>query len=525
MKDNYKFILSVLLIAEILLIVYMTWQWGAQWLDSDDSAEMILAELLSREGGILSKNWYYSTELRVFNTQLVMAPLFCLFSDWHVVRTVGTGILLVILLSSYLFFCRSVGLGKSLISLAPLIVWPFSREYVHFVLYGLFYIPHLVIIFLTLALCLNNSPKRRLLRVLGLVVLSFLAGLGGLRMIAVCYLPLAAAAIISIIPGFRSKGLVTKNVAYRALFASVAAMAGLVVNYMILAKTYSFVSMTSTYLVLPGLQKILPIIKSVPAFLGSVKPDFSSSSVVFVLVVVSLVLVLCVVIGYMCLRLFARWKSLSQETQILLAYFLFSFLVTVFAPVFTTQSWSRRYMILPGIGWLVIVAAYLDYFKPVASIKKGICILIIAAELSAGLNQCFTFVNNRDLPEKDAAFTYILNSGMKFGFGDWDTSDVLTELSNGHIHLCKILNFNHMDAWYWLMEKDFQKYAKGEPVFLIMDNNRLSYNGGVPHVVGSWVRSDLTYLDSGKIVFRDQHYTVWKYESYEQFESLTGKKF
>ena len=114
---------------------------------------------------------------------------------------------------------------------------------------------------------------------------------------------------------------------------------------------------------------------------------------------------------------------------------------------------------------------------------------------------------------------------MKFGFGDWDTSDVLTELSNGNIHLCKILNFKHMDVWYWLMEKDFQKYAKGEPVFLIIDNNRLSYNGGVPHVVGSWARSDLTYLDSGKVVFRDQHFTVWRYESYEQLESLVGKKF
>ena len=160
MKKHQKVLFGILLMAEIALMVYMTWQYGAQWLDSDDSAEMILAELLSREGGILSKNWYYSTELRVLNTQLVMAPLFCLFSDWRVVRTVGTGILLVILLLSFFFLCRSLKLGKKLIFFAPLIVWPFSREYIQFVLYGLFYIPHLVIIFLTLALCLNNSPRR-----------------------------------------------------------------------------------------------------------------------------------------------------------------------------------------------------------------------------------------------------------------------------------------------------------------------------------------------------------------------------
>ena len=118
MKKHQKVLFGILLMAEIALMVYMTWQYGAQWLDSDDSAEMILAELLSREGGILSKNWYYSTELRVLNTQLVMAPLFCLFSDWRVVRTVGTGVLLVILLFSYLFLCRSVKLGKTLIYFA-----------------------------------------------------------------------------------------------------------------------------------------------------------------------------------------------------------------------------------------------------------------------------------------------------------------------------------------------------------------------------------------------------------------------
>ena len=521
MKNRRNILLAALLIAEISLMVYMTWQYGALWLDSDDSAEMILAELLSREGGLLSKNWYYSTELRVFNTQLVMAPLFCLFSDWHVVRTVGTGVLLVIFLFSYLFLCRSLNLGKKLIYLAPLVVWPFSREYVHFVLYGFFYIPHLVIMFLSLGLCLNSSPEYKHLRLFVLTVLSFIAGLGGIRMVAVCYIPLVAAAVFSLLPYMRSEGSVTKSFLIRSFCAVIAAIAGLAANNMILAKSYSFVKMTYTHPVPPQWGKLLPIIKSVPAFLGSVKPNLASSSII----VVILVVILCLVIGCMGLRLFRHWKSLSQETQILLAFFLFSFLITAFGPVFSTQTWSRRYMILPGIGFLVVIAAYMENFKPTGSLKKFLCIFILIAELSAGINQCLTFAYNRAHPEKNPAFAYILNSGMKFGFGDWDTSDVLTELSNGRIHLCKILNFKHMDAWYWLMEKDFQKYAKGEPVFLIIAKKRFSYNGGVPHVRGSWVESDLSYLDAGERVFQDQHYTVWRYESYEQFETLVGKQF
>ena len=51
-------------------------------LDSDMSSELILGKLLAEEGGILSTNWYYSTELRVLNTQLVYKLLFTFTDDF-----------------------------------------------------------------------------------------------------------------------------------------------------------------------------------------------------------------------------------------------------------------------------------------------------------------------------------------------------------------------------------------------------------------------------------------------------------
>ena len=82
------------------------------YLDSDMSSELMLAELLSREGGIISKNWYYSTELRVLNTQLVFAPLFLLFDNWHAVRVLGTLILWGILLASHWWMMKGLGLNR-----------------------------------------------------------------------------------------------------------------------------------------------------------------------------------------------------------------------------------------------------------------------------------------------------------------------------------------------------------------------------------------------------------------------------
>lgn len=55
--------------------------WAPNRLDADMASEQLLANLLAQEGGVMSTNWYYSTELRVLNTQLVMVPLFRLFTS------------------------------------------------------------------------------------------------------------------------------------------------------------------------------------------------------------------------------------------------------------------------------------------------------------------------------------------------------------------------------------------------------------------------------------------------------------
>ena len=61
----------VWLAAAWLAGVALMWRFGRSLLDSDMASEMVLADLLNREGGVLSQNWYYSTELRVFCQQLL----------------------------------------------------------------------------------------------------------------------------------------------------------------------------------------------------------------------------------------------------------------------------------------------------------------------------------------------------------------------------------------------------------------------------------------------------------------------
>lgn len=116
----------------------------------------------------MSTNWYYSTELRVLNTQLVMAPLFRLFTSWHIVRVVGSVVLILLYLAAWFWFGRSAKLKYSGLLGAGLLVLPYGALYRQYVLEGLYYIPHIAISFVVLGCAGAHSgaagggwPRRR----------------------------------------------------------------------------------------------------------------------------------------------------------------------------------------------------------------------------------------------------------------------------------------------------------------------------------------------------------------------------
>ena len=93
-----------ILLLGIVFTVAVFAYYGRGLLDSDMSSEMILGKLLHDEGGIVSKNWCYSTEIRVISTQIIYKLGFYFFDDWHWVRTAATGVLLLLLMGCYCFF-------------------------------------------------------------------------------------------------------------------------------------------------------------------------------------------------------------------------------------------------------------------------------------------------------------------------------------------------------------------------------------------------------------------------------------
>ena len=164
----------------------------------------MLAKILADENRLITPSWFYSTELRVFNTQMLYAFLFKFFNNWHKIRIVSDILLTLTMLVSAYWLFRVFKLKKyAWLGLAMLLI-PTSVHYFEIVLKGAYYYPHIVISILTVAILesLRNLKGKKLLSFILITILcllAFLSGLGGPRQILIIYLPVLAEDIILLV--------------------------------------------------------------------------------------------------------------------------------------------------------------------------------------------------------------------------------------------------------------------------------------------------------------------------------------
>ena len=513
-SERYKPGLAAVLIVQIFLLMFLTWQFGGQRLDGDDSAEMVLANHLSREGGILSKNWYYSTELRVLSTQIVMSSLFRLSDNWRLVRTLGTGILAGLLVLSYLFMCSRVPEGDRLRKWAPVVLMPFSYVYLDMVLYGLYYIPHISIIFMSLGLLLSDGKRRGRIDAVLLLLLAFVAGMGGARIPAVGYAPMFAASLCLY---FTDKTF-NKKTLMRSFGACAAAGAGLLVNKYLLSGPYTFMSRDFVRLTAPDIQKAILVLLCTAQVCGGDRPAFSVYGA-------GAVLGLVLFLGVVCMfgLVVKKRREVSAPLRTVILTFVVSWLVTAFTGVCTNNGWVNRYAMIPCMGMIPVLAEGTSLNGE--KIKKRLTAVFAGMLMLCSVNQAYRFATDDKLENVRPAYNYILESGITFGYGTWEVADVLTEVSNGRIHMCKVQNFENMHRWNWLMEKEYMKYAEEGPVFVLLDRKRFDYTEhNIGHFIGEWTKEDLKWMEEAIVGFEDEYYVVWVFSSEKEFEELTGSR-
>ncbi|MCD8179529.1 MAG: hypothetical protein LUE98_19885 [Tannerellaceae bacterium] len=190
------FLITMYLAAVLFQLIY-----GKQLINSDLSAEMLLAnELNKSKEFIISKNWYYSTELRVLYQQLTLQLGLALFPhNWHLARTASQAIILALHVICYLFLMHECKLKKLGVYSAAILTCPFGFWYMWYGTWGTIYLPYMILICLDLALIFHIVRKENSMALsLLLLFLSFAEGLGGVRMLMNFYVPMIAASLVII---------------------------------------------------------------------------------------------------------------------------------------------------------------------------------------------------------------------------------------------------------------------------------------------------------------------------------------
>lgn len=466
-------------------------------LDSDASSELVLANHLHETGNVLSDDWYYSTELRVLNTQLIFAPLFGLFSSWRRVRLAGTLLLQLMLVASYGYVIWQAGRDKKTFFLgSAMLLLPISVCYGRIALTHSYYIPHIAISFFTVGHflgCINALRKQGRTRSICLTVylllylsLSLGGALGGFRQPAITQAPLCLMALV-VLWKARSPEQTRQGVhlLVLALCGTAAALVGLKINEH-WHSIYHFTSFGQVelnlitpeglYDLLFGLLHQFGFRRGVPAMsvLGLLSIAGAGVCISFLWISVRVV----------------REEELAQTagTNLLrlmlpcgMALGIVLFLLNIF------PRDSERYLI-PYSVWLIPLLCEMIFHCPV---RKLMACVVCAVCLCNGLiNARFlaeptrrhqhyeglTWTDTQSVERYSPVRDYLLAEGYDLGYCTFWNGNLLTEMSDGQLRFCNLdvdKDTDELIQYNWLMLESNRSFPAQKP-FLLLNERDLS---------------------------------------------------
>lgn len=496
---------------------------GRSYIDSDMSSEMVLANLLNQEGGLLSTNWWYSTELRVFYVQIFFRLGLLIFPhDWFAARMLGQAMLLLVLVLSYLYVGRGLRLKYCGAWTAIFLVCPFGGWYLWYAAFGGFYIPHMTLLLLgfgTLIRLLRPASLRmRILQTVLLILLGLAAGLNGIKVLMGFYLPMVVASLAALglqwhqQPQQCPRG--ERRLVIGTLVATLAAGVGYAVYSNVLSVNHTFREFNDRDWSGFDLDMLL---KKWAEFLslfgypdgGVMNNGVPLFSLIGILGTFGLVIVAALL--FSLVRLLWRWKELDpvQRTAPLL---LVSVLLVQGAIFGFTGNGS-----VAAAHWLTMVPLVfpvlqlegetehfrIPHMRRVAAL--ACCFCFAATSVSATLRY---FEGSYPLnPHLEEVCDWLTEQGYTKGCATFWNANVMTEWSNGQIEMWVSNDFNTLEPYEWL-QKTSHAELPDDRIFLLTTMEELHYM----NLSELYWWSNVVYED-GEDVDRDVRYVVMEYKS------------
>lgn len=480
-------------------------KYGAAYVDSDMSAEMILSNLLNNEGSIVSSNYYYSTELRVFSTQWFYRIGLWLFPDnWHAARVFGAALLVACFLLCYLYFASKAKLHRKGIFTAAALMWPFGHLFFYLALYGTYYLVYMMIALLSMGLFFSMRQGNRTgMKLVLFLLLAFASGLNGVRELLIFFVPLLAAVIIMIL--YRQKDRDIRKPAVYALLAVIASGAGYLINSKILSKTYTFYQTSGV--TLKAADHLSDLFSVWDHFLQMF--GYQSGVKLFSLAGISSVfgILLAVFFLFSLYRLLKRFATLPDTYRLTVLLMICMLVIDGMAYVFLDIVYASGFWvpILPFAFAVMQIEADTDplFAAPLKAAGRIAFVLMITC------CACSTWTHELESPYRAKKGLYetavwLEENGYTQGYADFWNSLAVIEMSDNKVDVWTLKDMTSTEIYCWLQVKSHQTSPVGE-VFLIHENS-----------TGS-----VTY-EKSTAVYRNEQYTVYVFANTQSLsEALT----
>lgn len=516
MERGFVIFGKIMLVAAIFLNAWITWKYYFYFVTADDASELVLARMLARDGGILSANWYYSTELRILNTQLIYSLLFRFLTNFKVIRILGQVILTVIFLASYYFCLCSIDsklAGNRFWKTAFLLVLPIGWPWL-FLIMKTYYIPHVAITFLALGMACqmqkeDTEDRKKLILLICGGLLAFVAGLEGIRHIQLAYLPLILSSVWLWWNALEDTGWSLKDFRIpKGSFANLCwflcAAAGYLVNTKVLSKVYFFKSYDeqkfTEILGMENIQNSLNGFLEVTGYTGE-KEMLSAGGLCNAIAVVFL----CFMLLFL-LSIVINMKKYEQEDQLILSFLVLSFGLTMFICTSLNSVVSR--WIMACVAPMVLLFMFLEGYpamKRYVLLGGFYCIALLL-----GSNTYYEIKADHENDSIRNVYEFITENDYSYGYSTFWAGNLLTELTNGEFETrCVRGDYenNKLILFQWLMPIEAE-YQEG-PILCILQKRRVE---------------DLPLPENWSLMMEDEEYLIYEVPDHREMEEYLVKR-
>ena len=454
-----------------------------KWIvDSDLASEMILSDLLNKEGTIISHNWFYSTELKVVNLQWFYRLGLLIFpNDWHLARTFGMAITLALFAAAMLFFVKCAGLGRAGLWMVGTLLWPFGQHYLVYAIYGGYYLVYTFFYMLVLALVLrslNADKKHCALQWVLACVITAVAGMNGVKQLMVFHAPLCLAAAILLVLALHSCGKTDWKAALDAcrkevrllaasLVTAVAAAAGYFVSNAVLSRMYDFKSYN--FIVWNRDEDWFTLDRILMDFFHEFGYENGSGVFHFGGIAAAVGLLLGCWMFFCIVRLLLRLDKLERNDKLLVLL-----LVAMLAVCGVAYTYFHEYYLY---FWLMNMPVAIAVMA--VEIKtEDFHILGARQLLGVGLAVCFTLCAVSTVRQEqehpylahkglNTAAEWLVDNGYTQGYSTFWNGNAMTELTSGKLEVWTLQSLDRDDVPNWLQPKSHLTTDPEHPFLLI----------------------------------------------------------